>query len=234
MEGFRVNRAEGNRLFPQQMPATLRPGMRLWRNNDMEFERVLSRPSSERKIPVTMRLSATPTGFRLTAQTVPNLRRTIDCPHQMAEKPQRENIRACSYWARGHALTSVERVQLADGFSFFVPNSQLAELRRRLSGTAMHPVTMQHDDAPAPSTISTLYNIANQQAAAFYHETEPTAYELKGGKAALLMQCRHCLRYSLGYCVRRGGGGHHGMSRSSCDWATGGDSVLSSIAKTVR
>lgn len=22
---------------------------------------------------------------------------------------------------------------------------------------------------------------------------------------ALLMQCRHCIRYSLGYCVKRGG-----------------------------
>jgi putative protease len=54
--GFRVNRAEGNRLFPLEMPDALRPGVRLYRNNDMEFERQLSRPSAERKIPVTMTL----------------------------------------------------------------------------------------------------------------------------------------------------------------------------------
>ena len=29
LEGFRVNRAEGNRLYPQKMPRNLRPGMAL-------------------------------------------------------------------------------------------------------------------------------------------------------------------------------------------------------------
>ena len=31
------------------------------------------------------------------------------------------------------------------------------------------------------------------------------AFELKEPKEALLMQCRHCLRYALGYCVKHGG-----------------------------
>lgn len=185
LEGFRVNRAEGNRLFPQQMPATLRPGMRLWRNNDMEFERVLSRPSSERKIPVTMRLSATPTGFRLTAD---GAEATIDCPHQTAEKPQRDNIvRQLS--KLGGTPYECEGVELADGFSFFVPSSQLAELRRRLV-EAMGLIRPMSPISPI-SPIRPMGLIGPM-----------------GGDAAPgepLMQCRHCLRYSLGYCVRRGG-----------------------------
>lgn len=51
LEGFRVNRAEGNRLYPHEMPRHLHAGMALYRNNDYEFERKLSRQSSERKIP---------------------------------------------------------------------------------------------------------------------------------------------------------------------------------------
>lgn len=51
LEGFRVNRAEGNRLYPHEMPRHLHAGMALYRNNDHEFERKLSRQSSERKIP---------------------------------------------------------------------------------------------------------------------------------------------------------------------------------------
>lgn len=51
LEGFRVNRAEGNRLYPHEMPRHLHAGMALYRNNDQEFERKLSRQSSERKIP---------------------------------------------------------------------------------------------------------------------------------------------------------------------------------------
>ena len=34
LEGFRVNRVEGNRLYPLRMPEHLRPGMALYRNND--------------------------------------------------------------------------------------------------------------------------------------------------------------------------------------------------------
>ncbi|MFC2766960.1 MAG: collagenase-like protease, partial [Prevotella sp.] len=31
------------------------------------------------------------------------------------------------------------------------------------------------------------------------------AFEVKPSGSPLIMQCRHCLRYSLGYCERRGG-----------------------------
>ena len=48
LEGFRVNRVEGNRLFPLKMPANLRPGLRLYRNNDQEMERLLGKKSAER------------------------------------------------------------------------------------------------------------------------------------------------------------------------------------------
>ena len=65
LEGFRVNRVEGNRLFPLKMPDNLRPGLRLYRNNDQEMERLLSKPSAERKIPVTMAIRATEDGFSL-------------------------------------------------------------------------------------------------------------------------------------------------------------------------
>lgn len=55
-----------------------------------------------------------------------------------------------------------------------------------------------------------LYNISNHGAREFYaaHGLKHTAPALEveqGGRDTLLMQCRHCLRYSLGYCVRHGG-----------------------------
>lgn len=42
LEGFRVNRAQGNRLYPLKMPMNLRPGMGLYRNNDQAFEKILA------------------------------------------------------------------------------------------------------------------------------------------------------------------------------------------------
>jgi putative protease len=49
-----------------------------------------------------------------------------------------------------------------------------------------------------------LYNISNRLSREFYAVDALTAYELKGGEGPV-MQCRHCIRYSLGYCVKRGG-----------------------------
>ena len=76
-----------------------------------------------------------------------------------------------------------------------------------------------------------LYNISNDAARKFYEQqgltkvdsafelqypagvpngSKPTdkSFSIQGDKEAvsnLLMQCRHCIRYSLGYCVKRGG-----------------------------
>ena len=49
-----------------------------------------------------------------------------------------------------------------------------------------------------------LLNISNSLSQKFYGASEKTAYELKGGSGPL-MQCRHCIRYTLGYCVNNGG-----------------------------
>ncbi len=67
LEGFRVNRVEGNRLFPLKMPHGLRPGMVLYRNNDKAFEDILSRPVADRRIPLCMTLNAVDGGFSLEA-----------------------------------------------------------------------------------------------------------------------------------------------------------------------
>ena len=223
LEGFRVNRAEGNRLFPQQMPANLRPGTALYRNNDQEFERLLSRPSAERKIPVTFRLALTPEGFSLTCR---NVTVTIPCEHQQAEKPQRENIiRQLS--KLGGTPYECSGVELPDGFNYFIPSSLLADLRRQLVEQLLRTAenheshVESHGDCPLceersglhgdcpPSDINNrhplyLYNISNRLSQQFYAADRLSAYELRGGDGPI-MQCRHCLRYALGCCVKHGG-----------------------------
>lgn len=211
LEGFRVNRVEGNRLFPLRMPEELRPGQRLYRNNDQEMERLLSKPSAERKIEVTMALRPTTDGFALTMDgtTV-----TIACEHLTAEKPQRENIVRQLTKLGGTPYTCSD-VDLPDNFNYFIPSSLLAELRRKAvasytplqrkekAGVGDNPVV----HAPA-YPIPYLYNIANRLARRFYAAqgvAADDAFEIREPANALLMQCRHCLRYALGYCVKHGG-----------------------------
>ena len=216
--GFRVNRVEGNRLYPQRMPDGLHAGIRLYRNSDQAMERLLAKPSAERKIPVTMTLSAIADGFRLSANDV-SVEMTID--HQKADKPQRDNI-IRQLTKLGNTPFNCSEVSMSDDFDFFIPSSLLAELRRRIverlleQGNIGNIGNDEADEADEttgadrtagaePYRQSHLYNIANHEAAHFYGTGELTAYELMPTPDAMLMQCRHCLRYSLGACVKHGG-----------------------------
>ena len=203
-EGFRANRVAGNRIFPFKMPAGLRPGMALYRNNDQEFERILSKPSATRKIAITVALRSVDDGFELSANGV-----TVhfDAEHQLAQKSPRENIvRQLS--KLGDTIYECAEVVVPDDFNFFIPNSQLSDMRRQLidaMGQAKREVKQARvGKNPGVKELSYQNNISNHQSAAFYGTNELSAYELKGGDGPI-MQCRHCLRYSLGYCVKRGG-----------------------------
>ena len=221
LEGFRVNRAEGNRLFPYKMPRGLRAGMALYRNYDQEFERLLARPTVTRKVPVKIHVAATADGFSLTASGV-----TVStaCEHQHAQRPQHDNIRR-QLSKLGATVYECAEVTFDEGFDFFVPNSVLSELRRQLveamgqeadgktigntvlgGFAAGHRAPTNAADVPAAPHYDHpyLYNIANRVARDFYHADALTAYELRGGDGPL-MQCRHCLRYAFGYCVKHGG-----------------------------
>jgi putative protease len=205
LQGFRVNRAEGNRLYPQQIPRSLRPGMALYRNNDQEFERQLSRSTSQRKIAVSLSLQPTKDGFTLSGDDVSV---SIVCEHQMAEKSQRDNIKR-QLSRLGGTIYECGEVVLPDDFNYFIPSSLLANLRRSWVDAMMQKMQsanlLSHviSEHSGPS-VTTDPNISNQLACQFYGVSKPTAYELRPDDRPL-MQCRHCLRFSLGYCVKHGG-----------------------------
>ena len=184
LEGFRVNRVEGNRLFPLQMPVGLRPGMGLYRNNDQEFERLLSHPSAERKIPVEFCLDTTTDGFTLSAD---GHTASIVCEHQSAQKPQYDNI-VCQLSKLGGTPYECSGVDLPADFNYFIPSSLLSDLRRKW---------VEHiektEERQSPKTTEGL-------------STPLPPRERVGMRPSVpLMECRHCLRFSLGYCVKHGG-----------------------------
>lgn len=235
LEGFRVNRAVGNALYPYRLPCGIRRGTAIYRNNDQAFERLLSGRTAERKLPITMRFSAIPEGFRL--EIGAGIGRwshaDVSFAHQEAQRPQSANIEH-QLTRLGGTIYECVRFTIETGADrFFVPNSLLGELRRKgleelskgkkaervVSATSEHSVPSEKtasSDVSAKFGLSELahaiphtLNIANSFAKAFYaaqglKNLQP-AFELSQPKGALLMQCRHCLRFSLGYCVKRGG-----------------------------
>lgn len=242
LEGFRINRAEGNRLFPLRMPDNLRPGAALYRNRDEAFSKLLKGKTAERKIPITLTLSVTENGFALSAtgQGIKPTCQVLEMDKQKAMKPQRDNIlRQLGKLGDTPYLADVIELE-GQADAYFIPSSALATLRREVvqaielersneveTPSAHASVSPTAPPARKPSAtlawqpeyrkFTYLYNIANTLSKSFYQReglsNVADAYEVSQGAdegaerndSVLVMQCRHCLRYSLGHCVRRGG-----------------------------
>ena len=242
LQGFRVNRAVGNRLYPFKMPKGLKPGMALYRNQDQSFDKELSGTTAVRKIPIRMRFGLTNDGFKVDSciTSLDQRRATITFAHQLAQKPQHDNIvRQLS--KLGNTVYECSEVEIEDEVdSYFIPSSILAELRRKVVEELDTQVQQmkrvvtyrqsndkgqgvqkrQQFSLVNPSQYNELpylYNISNDAARKFYEHQglsksesafecqQPNGLRQEGEADLLLMQCRHCIRYSLGYCVKRGG-----------------------------
>ena len=221
LEGFRVNRAEGNHLYPSSMPRNLRQGVALYRNNDQQFERLLSRPSAVRRLSLTMSLSATESGFALDVATEDGRKARVEAKaeHTVAQKPQHENIvRQLS--KLGTTIYDCTNITIPDDFPWFVPSSLLAQMRRDVCAeVSEHSLTSKNPSPQSvhlspltyknPSRPPYLLNASNTLAVEFYRQlgVEASAFETqkKHGEGEKLMQCRFCLRHALGYCVNKGG-----------------------------
>jgi putative protease len=214
MEGFRVNRVENNRLFPQEMPR-IKPRTILYRNFDQEFERLLAKPSAERRIPISLHLEEYPLGFTLTLDDLEGGRVTLamTAPKELARTPQTDNLRT-QLGKLGGTPFEAQRIDIDLADQWFIPASQLAELRRRAVEQLLSArrIRYRQEVQRMPEThhpyltkdLTYAGNVMNRQAAAFYRahgvERIAPAYELQPAADAVLMTCKHCLRYALGGC----------------------------------
>ena len=210
--GFRINRAEGNRLFPLHMPEDLKPGTMLYRNHDQAFETLLNKPSAERKIEVSMTLSITDNSLMLTMVDEHQNRyeAQADYEYQQAQKPQEETIRRQLTKLGGTPFVCGDFKIESEVEKPFIPNSQLGELRKKLNRITpaekeLTTPTREPQSRPkAPGTTHAyLLNASNEKAKEFYKQEglEATSFE-KGEGGNLLMQCRYCLKHELGYCSK--------------------------------
>lgn len=216
LQGFRINRVEGNKLFPAGNVPRIRPRTPLFRNQDQEFERILARKSAERKIGIRMKLEENRFGFSLTAEDEDDNRVTLTFAHakERARTPQIENLRTqlAKLGGTPYELTEPADIRLTE--EWFIPASVITEWRRQTVEqlTAARRMNYRRELAvwkptrhayPA-TTLTYLGNVMNGEARRFYldHGVKAVApaYEKQPADDAVLMFCRHCLRYSLGWC----------------------------------
>ncbi|HTY98382.1 MAG TPA: DUF3656 domain-containing protein, partial [Rhodocyclaceae bacterium] len=222
LAGLGINRADGKRLFPAEMPAGLRVGTLLLRNRDHAFERQLEKKSAERRIGVGLGLADTDTGFALTLTDEDGVAVTVT--EAVAKQPAADAAKAVAairdnLGRLGNTIFVVDDVDTAFAQPWFLPASFVNGLRRR--GVAAleaarraayrRPSRQPALEPPAPypeSELTCLGNVFNAMARAFYakHGVKlvAAAFEAGGEKGDVpLMTTRHCLRHSFDLCPKQ-------------------------------
>ena len=214
LQGFRVNRVENNKLFPQDMPK-LKPKTRLYRNFDQEFEKLMQKKSAERKMAVDICLTENNFGFTLsfTDEDDNSVSITLERAKEPARTPQADNLRN-QLSKLGNTPFEANDIKIDLSDNWFIPSSELSELRRnaveklleaRRINYRREVFRLKESKTKFPvSTLTYLGNVMNSSAAEFYKNhgvlKVMPAFEKEQPKDAVLMFCKHCIRYSMGWC----------------------------------
>jgi len=219
--GVRINRAEGTRLFPVEIPAELTEGTTLFRNRDQEFERSLEKDSAERRVAVQPVFAETENGFSLTLTDEDAVSVTVDLVHgkEIAQNAERAtNTLKDSLAKFGNTMFTAQPVELKLSQPWFLPVGALNALRREATEKleaerlATHPRPPRAAPAANPvpypqDELTYLGNVFNAKARHFYEKHGVSliadAYEANQEKGMVsLMITRHCLRYSFNLCPK--------------------------------
>ncbi|MCF0202855.1 MAG: U32 family peptidase [Bacteroidaceae bacterium] len=152
MQGFRINKVDGNRLIPQVMPPDLKKGTLLFRNHDEAFTKFLKGKTAERKLPVKITLQVSPTKLTLTMTEGSNNYTADFSPEEKfspAKKPQDDNIKSnLEKLGNTPFLPTETQIHWVNNIQYFIPISVITALRQKLLHTiplvftpTLHPIT---------------------------------------------------------------------------------------------
>ena len=216
--GFRINKVEGNRIFPQTMPR-IESGDELYRNYDCGFERELSRPDVSRRLVIDLVFAENEDGFTLSATNDNGLQCVIEQPFkkEQARSPQKDNIiTQLRKW--GNTPFEVGNIAVEMNDNWFVPSSLLSDMRRTLCDKLLETCKERNRRADMPlneknvpfvaEKLDYKGNVSNRLAQSFYEshnvkELSP-AFEVEPVDKATVMFCKHCIRQSMGWCSKKG------------------------------
>ncbi len=219
LSGFRVNRVDRKQIFPADMPR-MEVGVFLYRNQDQAFDKILKGKTAERKIGVKVIFSEIPIGFsiELVDETGLSTIYETNCEKQAAQKPDAviDNIK--NQMAKmGNTIYEVTEIEVKIDSPWFFPASQLSEWRRlavlqldelRLNSYEREPKREAITTSFYSEKLSYLGNVTNAAAESFYREHGVNevmpGFEVKAQEGVPLMYCKHCIKYTMGWCPKEG------------------------------
>ena len=237
-DGFRVNKVEGQRVFWNEPVEGLSAGDKLYRNYDIQFEKMLAGKSAERRITLDFKLLEKE--GQLVLQATDEAGTMMELPiiedKQPADKPEQalQNIQI-QLSKLGNTCYQARNIEVETSQVYFFPNSVIAGWRRKIIDILMNTQYLVETHGRASlqeiplSQLPEAVNVMNAKAKEFYQELGiekiADAYEKveisnveTHGRASLqnehsvLMTCKYCIRHALGACPKdpRGNKKHDG------------------------
>lgn len=220
VNGLRVNRADGRRLFTAEPVRGLTVNTVLYRNRDQVFDGTLEKESATRQIGVTQHFSETADGFllQMTDEHGVSVSIPLVAEKSPANNPERAFQSIREQLAKlGNTLFYSQHIDVTLEQAWFIPVSALNALRRqavealetaRINGY-QRPLRHQAVGNPAfpQENLSYLGNVYNHAAENFYRmhgvDDIAPAYELnQEADEVSLMITKHCLRYTQNMCPK--------------------------------
>ncbi len=227
--GFRVNRVDGNKVYPANASLRLKTGIKLYRTANQTFTFALEKNTAQRRVEVDIQCWETQEGFAMQMDDMEGHRSVIafESGKTLAQKPQREHVRKLLVKS-AYPLFSVQDCQIDWKAEYFLPSSLWTEQRNRLYECFLRARRIQYpkeefrlpeNNHPYPQQdLTYLGNVLNSNAEAFYRqhqvgeilpalEAEPFSQKQKNHpmETLELMRCKHCLRYALNACPKQEG-----------------------------
>lgn len=217
LQGLRVNKIEGEKVFPAESHLSLRKGTFVYRNYDHEFEKILNKKSADRKIDASITFSEIKDGFKLTIEDEDGIEAFLEINYnkEPAQKDQTGNIKN-NLSKTGNTIFRVTDVKIRLTDNWFIPASVISEWRRSLTDMLLEKrleeypqeevIHVQTSHSFPIKNITYLGNVSNDKSKQFYiqHQStiEQVAFEKKAQKGVPLMFTRHCIKQSMGWCPK--------------------------------
>lgn len=217
LQGIRINKVEGEKIFVIENNLPIRKGTLMYRNYDHEFEKLLAKKSADRRIKVKINITDTKKGFFLQAEDETGIvsKIEIEADKQIAKKDQKDNI-INNLSKSGNTIFSVDEVTINLSDHWFIPSSLLSEWRRQLldqlTVNRLQSHIIEYKDhirtshAYVSEELTYLGNVLNERSKLFYEMHKSSilqpAFEKKAIKDVPLMFTRHCIKQSMGWCPK--------------------------------
>lgn len=218
--GTSVNKAEGNKIFPQSMNG-IRKGVEVFRNYNHKFSKMLESVKVERKIEASVCFVEKEQCYKLSAVDEDGVRVVVEAGKNYDKAKNQElarnNIIKCLKKA-GDSCFDIKEARVEVDVYPFIPLSELNELRRRLLAKLEEKRIASYEVEKSGGIFISPYferelfydvNIMNEKAKEFYEKRggicREYAIEKTGNVSGkILMTTKHCLKFSLGLCSKEG------------------------------